>query len=181
MILLREPLKPISIKRNLNLKLTCFKWHPLLDVCAFGSQNGSLYLLQQNDMKTITTQSSFILNLKWSEDGKYLATSSKDCTVKLYTFIGKELRQIISLVHEDHVSDLVFSNQKLITACKNGQIYIWDFEKVEKTFNHSSWVRSLDVSEEFHVLLSGSGHVFYSINKRMYIYGTWSMIVVIYM
>ena len=156
-ILLKE------FKKDLNLRLNCFKWNPSLSICAIGSHNGLLYLLSNNDLiQSFKLHSGLISNLEWDLTGKLLATASKDCKVKIHEILKNKISTLYTLNHSDYVSDLVFSKNTLITACKDCKIYIWDYKNQEilRTFNHSDWVRSLDFSDEFSLLLSGSGHVF---------------------
>lgn len=171
MVLLKDP-----VKRDLNFKLTCFKWNPSLETCAFGSANGSLYLLNRIKVQSFKTHSSLILNLSWNEDGKYLATASQDCTVKIHTFVRNEIRTICTFVHGDLLSHLEFCKNRLMTACKDGKIYMWDVEseKVLKSFDHSEWVRSFDVSLEFNALVSGSGHVIFNATNFKFVY-LWNL------
>ena len=153
-------------KRKLNLKISCFKWNSVLNICGF-AQNGSIYLLNQDELiKVSGLHGDLILDLVWNENGTLLATCSKDCTVKIHSCVfgqGTSVKLVTNytLVHQDYVSDLVFIENTLITASKDRKIYFWDFvnQKILRSLEHDDWVRCFDVSNEFNTLISGSGHV----------------------
>jgi WD40 repeat protein len=68
-----------------------------------------------------------ILFLKYSPDGKYLATASKDKTVKLWDAVTR--RQVRELAgHTDEVSCVAFSpdSQRLASASKDGTVRLWE-------------------------------------------------------
>lgn len=72
-------------------------WHPLnSDLIAAGCMNGGVFLVDQKELFPVQTaaHSKFVVRVKWSPDGKLLASASHDQTVGLFR-VGDESKLVL--------------------------------------------------------------------------------------
>lgn len=78
----------------------------------------------------LTPHNTTINTVKWSPDGKRLASGSADNTIKIFDIeSGKEVQEFTG--HQGSISDLSWNpdGKKLASAAKDKTIKIWDLEK----------------------------------------------------
>ncbi|MEL6495817.1 MAG: caspase family protein [Cyanobacteria bacterium J06623_7] len=91
-----------------------------------------------------------IAQIKYSPDGKTIASASWDNSVKLWNADNGEL--ITSLKHADAVNSIAFSpdNQTLVTGAENNKIYIWSISKqpqiTQVLTGHTDSIKTVTVS-----------------------------------
>lgn len=104
--------------------------------------------------------SGSVTRAKYSNDGQYIASSSKDKTIKIWDAKNKKcIRTLIG--HDDYVQEIVFSsdNKRIVSASDDKTLKMWDVETGEciRTFvGHNSLVWAVDISRDGHWVASGS-------------------------
>ncbi len=110
--------------------------------------------------KTFKGHSDDVNSVSFSNDGKFIASGSKDKTVKIWDFSTEKLLKEFK-GHSDSVSSVSFSNDgKFIASGSDDHtVKIWDFStgKLLKEFKgHSSRVNSVSFSNDGKFIASGS-------------------------
>jgi len=98
-----------------------------------------LYVYDKNLSLTNQFKSNIITEVKFSNDGKYLAVANKGKKIAIDIFETKEFKKINSFLnHDNTVRSIAFlNNQQIVSAGGNlSQIYVWDVltSKVINTF-----------------------------------------------
>jgi WD40 repeat protein len=80
-------------------------------------------------LTTLQGHSSYVTATAFSPDGKYLASGSWDCTVKLWSF---ESRNELSMLQgsSSFLISVIFSfdGKYMASACQNNQLKLWSME-----------------------------------------------------
>ncbi len=110
--------------------------------------------------KTLTGHSDSVQSVVYSPDGRYLASGSRDKTIKIWEVAtGKELRTLTG--HSSWVSSVVYSPDGRYLASGNGDntIKVWDVvtgTELRTLAGYSGWVWSVAYSPDGRYLASGS-------------------------
>lgn len=83
--------------------------------------------------RTHAGHSQDILNLQWSNDCRFILTTSKDLTTKIWS-LTKEEKELASMTfsgHKDYVMGAFFSEdqEKIYTVSRDGALFQWEFTK----------------------------------------------------
>ena len=116
---------------------------------------------KQELIRTFSGHNKTISQIKYSPDGKILATAGWDNTVKLWNL--KTGKLINTLTHKDAVNAIAFSpdNQTLISGTEANNVYIWNIAtakqpKLDKTLNeHTDSIKTVIVSPNGKLIASG--------------------------
>ena len=109
-------------------------------------------------IRTLPGHNKTISQIKYSPDGKTIASASWDNTVKLWDAEKGEL--INTLKHKDAVNTIVFSpdNLTLISGTEDNNIYIWDISakpKIVKVLTeHTDSIKAVTVSPNGEIIAS---------------------------
>lgn len=96
-----------------------------------------------------------------SDDGKYIATASWDCTIKVWNARTLELESIFT-GHEDWVDTVAFApNGKLmVSGGRDNKVLMWNPANVSTAATilngHTNWVSAVAVSHDSRFIASGS-------------------------
>ncbi|NCR26553.1 MAG: protein kinase [Microcystis aeruginosa LE13-04] len=109
--------------------------------------------------KTLTGHSDCLDSVAYSPDGRYLASGSRDNTIKIWEVAtGKELRTLTG--HSEIVFSVAYSpdGRYLASGSRDNTIKIWEVAtgKVRTITGHSGWVFSVAYSPDGRYLASGS-------------------------
>jgi len=122
---------------------------------AIGDKSGNLKLINARTgslIKNLTGHSARILDVDFSQNGKFLASSSMDGTVRLWTLEDYSKPPIVLTGHESWVLSIAFSpdSRNLITSSDKGDlILVWPTESrymanqmcsfLTRNFTQSEW------------------------------------------
>jgi WD40 repeat protein len=109
---------------------------------------------------TLAGHSHFVLSVAYSPDGEYLASCSKDSTVKEWE--AKSGKLLHTVKHPGEMSSLsYFPDGKYLAACSyDGSVIIIEtstFKDIYQLTAHAEWVISVVCSPDGKYLASGSG------------------------
>jgi len=101
-----------------------------------------------------------IADISFSPDGKFIASSSKDKTVKLWNRDGSEKKSALQGKYENEFTSVAFSpNSQIIAAGnKDSKIYLWRLNGTLITTlrGHSDWVTNIRFSPDGKTIVSAS-------------------------
>ena len=97
---------------------------------AIGEENGNLQLINTNDIRDIkylVGHTSWINNIRFSTNNKFIATSSNDNTVRLWNRTNLNAQPITLADHNDWVWSVAFTadNTQVMAATTNKEIKVW--------------------------------------------------------
>ncbi|MGI0486366.1 AAA-like domain-containing protein [Pantanalinema rosaneae CENA516] len=100
---------------------------------------------------------NWIFDVKFSPNGKWIATASKDGTAKLWSITGEELQKYEG--HHNPITSLVFShdNKYLLTSSEDKTVKLWEVHtgKQIQVLRHQDKVFSLDISPDATTIVTG--------------------------
>lgn len=81
--------------------------------------------------RTHAGHSADLINLTWSKDSRFILTTSRDLTTKIWS-LTKEEQQLASMTfsgHKDYVMGAFFSDdqEKIYTVSRDGALFQWEF------------------------------------------------------
>ncbi|MEG4963797.1 MULTISPECIES: WD40 domain-containing protein [unclassified Microcoleus] len=101
-----------------------------------------------------------ITDISFSPDGKFIASSSKDKTVKLWNRDGSEKKPPLEIKYGNEFTSVAFSPDSQIIAAgnKDSKIYLW---RLNGTFiktlkGHTDWVTNIRFSPDGKTIISAS-------------------------
>lgn len=96
-----------------------------------------------------------VYEIKFSPDGKLLATSGEDGTTRLFNRNGKQLTQLKG--HQDKVVEVVFSrdSKRLVTVGLDSTAYLWDTNGKKLTNFQGYYIRNVVFSPDGKQLATG--------------------------
>lgn len=102
----------------------------------------------------------------WHPSGESVITAGDDKNVRIWNArSGEEIGD--GMPHKSAVKEMAVDAtfNRLVAGCQNGEVVLWDFPNRRRLFpvgSHSSWVTSLDLSDDGEWLISGGegGQVF---------------------
>ncbi|CAI9272437.1 unnamed protein product [Lactuca saligna] len=110
--------------------------------------------------QTLTGHKRSISSVKFSDDGKLIATSSADKTARTWsTSDGSPLQEFIG--HEQGISDVAFSSDAryLATASDDKTVRLWDVSTgslVKTLIGHTNYVFCVNYNPQSNMIVSGS-------------------------
>ena len=130
-------------------------------VSNFGGKITLFDLTTGDKLRTFTDQhSEFIYNIRFSNDGKQIATRSADQTIKLWDSGNGKLLNTIDIEEQGYVNDIYFSADGKWIAAIGSSLTLWDTSdgKLLRTFNFQRFAKStcVCVSPENRWIATGS-------------------------
>lgn len=129
---------------------------PANDGCIAISYQNSLTCIYIDSIKTVSIKTNLVLTSVFHPLGKMFAVGSFDSTVKIFNLAGNCTH---NYKNSSLVSALLFTNTKLVSACTDGSIRIFDLitrNLVVLDDAHNSTVRGLCISNDGQYLFSSS-------------------------
>ncbi|MSR31521.1 MAG: hypothetical protein EXR99_08460 [Gemmataceae bacterium] len=119
----------------------------------------SAYLFSLNSPeKTLFTHDDQLTGAIFSPSGKWMATTSKNGTAKLWEVESGQLKAVLS--HKAAVQGARFSpgEKSLVTFSKDCQAILWEIPSGKFVFSvsHESYIESADISHDGEILATGS-------------------------
>ncbi len=124
---------------------------------AFGDSKGILYMIDsQGNMENLFGHEAPITSITFSYDGNFMATSSRDRTVRLWNLNDINKDPIVMDDHNGAVSDMIFmyDNSRVYAGTHNRQVKVWptDIDQmgnrlcqyVTRNIEEDEWSRYLD-------------------------------------
>ncbi|MCC5666113.1 hypothetical protein LC653_19845 [Nostoc sp. CHAB 5784] len=118
-------------------------------------------LNESSERNRLQGHDSDVWSVSFSPDGKTLASSSSDYTIKLWNLeTGKEIRTLTG--HDNDVKSVSFSpdGKTLASGSGDNTIKLWNLEtgkEIRTLTGHDNWVFSVSFSPDGKTLASGSG------------------------
>ncbi|MEG3847947.1 WD40 repeat domain-containing protein [Microcoleus sp. herbarium19] len=101
-----------------------------------------------------------ITDISFSPDGKFIASSSKDKTVKLWNRDGSEKKPALQGKYRNEFTSVAFSPDSQIVAAgnKDNKIYLWRLNGtlITTLTGHSDWVTNIRFSPDGKTIVSAS-------------------------
>jgi len=101
-----------------------------------------------------------ITNISFSPDGKFIASSSKDKTVKLWNRDGSEKKSALQGKYRNEFTSVAFSPDSQIVAAgnKDNKIYLWRLNGtlITTLTGHGDWVTNIRFSPDGKTIVSAS-------------------------
>jgi WD40 repeat protein len=101
-----------------------------------------------------------ITDISFSPDGKFIASSSKDKTVKLWNSDGSEKKPALQGKYRNEFTSVAFSPDSQIVAAgnKDNKIYLWRLNGtlITTLTGHSDWVTNIRFSPDGKTIVSAS-------------------------
>ena len=133
---------------------------PVLYASAKGNNKINIWRKDTDKEQVILTlpgHQKTVSQIKYSPDGKIIASASWDKTIKLWHAETGEL--INTLKHKDAVRTIAFSpdNRTIISGTEDGKIYLWDLQQLKKAQTLAEHTNSIKA-----VIVSPDGNLFAS-------------------
>lgn len=100
--------------------------------------------------RTHAGHSADLINLTWSKDSRFILTTSRDLTTKIWS-LTKEEQQLASMTfsgHKDYVMGSFFSDdqEKIYTVSRDGALFQWEFTSNTKEEEEFEKEEEIDLS-----------------------------------
>ena len=140
----------LSLTDSYNLETNKIDFSNALDLLALGDLKGNLLFYKgKKQIETIKAHNNKITCLKFSQSGKYIATSSINSIIKIWSTQSFELVSEIDN-NTDIITDIKFSLDEafLVYSTNNGKIAIWSLPEKQIISTHQlqkSWIRNIAI------------------------------------
>ena len=140
----------LSLTDSYNLETNKMDFSKAMDLLVLGDTKGNLLFYNGNrPIKTIKAHNNKITCLKFSPSGKYIATSSINSSVKIWSTQSFELVSEIDN-QTTLITDIQFSLDELflVFSTSNGKIAIWSLPQKQIVSSHQlhkTWIRNISI------------------------------------
>jgi len=140
----------LSLTASYNLGINKIDFSNPLDLLALGDLNGNLFFYKdKKQIKNIKAHDNKITCLKFSPSGHYIATSSINSSIKIWSTQSFELVSEINS-NTDIITDIQFSLDEtlLVYSTSNGKITVWslaDKQMISTRQFTKTWIRNIAI------------------------------------
>ncbi|KAI0105552.1 WD40 repeat-like protein [Nemania sp. FL0031] len=126
-----------------------------------GQESARIYDIVTGDSDSVLLTNTRVLSVRFSPDGRYLATGAKDCFVRLWDPKTKNIRQFAG--HRDDVRSVDFASngQKVASGSNDWTVKLWDIRTshCDLSLLAEDSVRSIAASPQYIAAGCSNGHV----------------------
>lgn len=143
----------ISSSAFINVKATAMEFSKSSAVLALGTFDGRLLIFNnQEQVKNFPAHRHPISHIAFSPSNQYLATSSSDSTLKIWSAKTYELLQVLP-TKSDLVTAIKFSMDEefLVYSTAKGKILVWNLNEKKLSATHqvsNKWIRDIAISPD---------------------------------
>lgn len=125
---------PMQVLASLSSGVECCDWSSVSGLLGIGCHDGSVYVLDPStgDVVTFGTHDGPVSCCRFSPDGSFLISGSKDATLSVYDVVARELCGIFR-GHQSPVTCLVIlpNGRHVVSGSQDRTLLIWDRETME--------------------------------------------------
>ena len=152
----------------------CSSFNHKADTLAIGGEDGRVFfysIKEKQVVKSLPTRSDFISNINFSKDDKFVAISSFDKTIAIYSFYTES--QIAFIECDDVVEASMFfeNNSKLLIATRDKKYSMYHIETGIQTkypFEFEEWPTAMVEINDRYSVVGDRGNSLYVIDNQKY-------------